>query len=211
MATIYIVQSGQTTWQAQGGGGSGRIETVEGVPLSSEGVEQARAAADELSDRKLDAVYAPPSEPERKTANLLAGKLRLRVRTDKRLHEFDHGLWQGLLHEEVRRRQPKVFRQWRRDPGSMRPPGGETLAEAQQRLAGAVGRIARRHKNGAAAVILRPMAAGLVRRLLADEGVGDFWARLGRDARCTAFEIAPEDAARARAVSRVAAGSAHHG
>ncbi|MBS3734361.1 MAG: histidine phosphatase family protein [Phycisphaerae bacterium] len=193
MTTVYIVQSGQTTWQREA-----RIETAEGGPLTPEGVEQARQVARELSGRRLAAVYTPASEPEQQTAKLLAGGLQLRVRTRKHLREFDYGLWQGLLHDEIRRRQPKVFRRWRRDPGSVRPPGGETLLEAQQRIEKVLREIGRRHRHAAPIVVLRPMATSLVRCLLSREGIEEFWTRVDRDFRYEGFGLAPDDSARVR-------------
>lgn len=185
MVTVYVVQTGQTTWQQQD-----RIETAEGAPLTPDGVEHAREVLARLNESAVTAVYAPRGEAERQTAALLAGELTARVRTAKGLHEFDYGLWQGLLRDEVRRRHPKIFKKWHRDPGSVRPPEGETLAEARQRLMEGLRGILKRHKQGSIALVLRPIAAGLVRGILADGGADDPWSHVDFSAGCRSYEVA---------------------
>jgi probable phosphoglycerate mutase len=44
------------------------------------------------------------------------------------------GLWQGMPVDEIRRKQPKVFRQWQEEPTSVCPPEGETFADVHARV-----------------------------------------------------------------------------
>ena len=60
-------------------------------------------------------------------------------------------------------------------PGSMCPPGGESLEEVRARLHPVVKDIARKHKAEATLLVARPVAAELLRRILDGRGLEGFW------------------------------------
>ncbi len=184
MASLYIMQTGQTTWEAQS-----RVEPLAGSPLTPAGAEAAAAAVADLPAGGINAVYAAEGEAERQTARLAARKLGVKVRTRQELHELDYGLWQGLTHEEIERRQPKVYHQWQHEPARVRPPGGETLAEAQERLREAVRRIVKQQKGRPVLLVLRPVAAGLLRCLLGREMLDGFGQRVADGPTCCRVEV----------------------
>ena len=64
---------------------------------------------------------------------------------------------------EIKHSQPRAYRQWTKSPVSVRPPEGETVQEAQDRLRAAAKAILKRQKNGAALLVLRPVALGLLK------------------------------------------------
>ena len=172
MSKVFVVQTGQTIWEAQD-----RIESVPGAPLTETGASDVERTAAELAACGADirAVYACDGESERETAELVARTLGMKVRTEGELRELDYGLWQGLTWDELKRRQPKMFRQWSEAPASLRPPGGEMLAEAQTRLRAAIKGILKRHKDGAVLFVLRPVAVGLLRCFVTNDPVDQIW------------------------------------
>jgi len=173
MTQLYVVQTGRTTWEADE-----RFDSAAGAPLSRDGQEYIQALARKMAGHVTSAIYAGNGEAERQTARLLGQALRLKVRTKQDLCEIDYGLWQGLTAKEVKRRQPKLYRQWTEAPGSVRPPGGETLDEAQQRLRRAVKEILKHHKDKAAAVVLRPVVLGLLRCMLRNDQIEALWSHV---------------------------------
>jgi len=170
MARIYVLQTGRTSWEDQS-----RFEPAAGTPLTEPALREAAEALDALPAGAVGAVYAGPGEPEHQVGGVAAKKAGVKLRTHKELHELDYGLWQGLTHEEIQRRQPRVFRQWSDDPATVRPPSGETLDEARHRLGRALRRILTRHRDEPALLVLRPMAAGLMRSLLSGQSIEGFW------------------------------------
>jgi len=170
MPRMYVIQTGRTTWDDQT-----RVEPAPGAPLTASGQRDVQDAAKELASQAISIIYASRGQAEQQTARLIADALGAKMRTNKDLRELDYGLWQGLTAEEIKRRQPKLFRQWSEDPGSVRPPGGETLQEAQQRLGRAMRQILKRHRNGGALVVLRPVALGLIKCLLRRDGIESLW------------------------------------
>ncbi len=123
-----------------------------GLHLSDKGREQAVAVATRLEALpKVDAVYASPLERTRETAAPIAKARKLRVRIDKGLLEADFGEWTG-------RELKALFKQpeWQtvqRYPSGFRFPGGESFAEMQSRITGAIDRIVARHPGGCVVVV----------------------------------------------------------
>ena len=178
MPTLYVLQTGQTTWEADS-----RIEPVEGAPLSERGLQAAADVAQELSKHDIVALYACGGQAETQTAQLLAEQAGVKVRLAGGLRELDYGLWQGLTIEEIRRRHPKLYRQWVESPATVRPPGGETLSEARDRLRSVLRRIIHRHKRGSALLVLRPVMFALFRCLAEGRELEDLWG--GVDTKCS--------------------------
>jgi broad specificity phosphatase PhoE len=173
MSILYFMPTGETTFEQQS-----RVESTAGAPLTEQGVEQVTEVLHRLSAQHVDAVYCSPGEAERQTAQLAGKALRAKVRLAPNLRELDYGLWQGLTVEEIRRRQPKVWRQWNEAPGTVCPPGGETLEEVQARLRKTVKGILKRHKDESPLLVLRPLALGLLRCSLEGEACESVWQRV---------------------------------
>lgn len=185
MAKVYVLQTGRTTWEEQS-----RIESVGGSPLTDSGVMAVEEAARELADCKIKAVYAcAAGQAERQTAKLVAKALSAKVRESRELHELDYGLWQGLTVDEIKRRQPKAYRQWTKAPTSICPPEGETLDEAQDRLRAALKNILKRSKNTPALLVLRPVAAGLLKCLTEKQGAESVWQYVDESFRWGCYEV----------------------
>jgi probable phosphoglycerate mutase len=74
----------------------------------------------------------------RETAEIVGERLGLQPRLDWRLREGDRGDWEGRLFRDIAREQPERFAAWKRAGATWRFPGGESLAEQQQRVAASV-------------------------------------------------------------------------
>ena len=149
MVTILLIRSGTTEFDAQG-----RIQGTLDVPLCEEGRRQAQSTAEELAARSpsIDALYAGPCLSAQQTAEI----------------NLDQGLWQGMLFEDVKSKQPRVYRQWQDRPDTICPPEGETVQEAGERLKKSLGKLTKKHKNGTIALVLAQPLASVLRSLLRD-------------------------------------------
>jgi len=188
MPKMYVIQTGRTTWDDQT-----RVDSAPGAPLTESGQQDVQDVAKELASRAISIVYASAGQAEQETAQLVARALGAKVRVNKDLRELDYGLWQGLTREEIKRRQPSLYRQWTEAPASVRPPGGETLQEALERLGEAMRNILKRHRNGGALVVLRPVALGLVKCLLRRDGVESLWDNVNETSSLDVFEAGMND------------------
>lgn len=170
MTVLYAIRTGETTWERDA-----RLDSATGAPLTAEGRRRIEEAAGELTDRRIRTIYSSGDEAEAQTTALIARALGLKGRTEPRLREIDYGLWQGLTEEEIRRRHSKAYRAWREAPGSVRPPGGETVEEVRERLRPAIREISKRHKNDAVLLVLRPVVLGVLGCLLEQEALAGLW------------------------------------
>jgi len=165
MLTILLIRSGITEFDSQG-----RIQGTLDVPLCEVGRRQAESTADDLAARPtpIDALYTGPCLSAKQTAEILGEKLDLNPKTLKKLHNLDQGLWQGLLFDEVKSKQPRVYRQWQERPDTVCPPEGETLQQAGERLKKSLAKLTKKHKSGTIALVLAQPLASVLRSLLRD-------------------------------------------
>jgi broad specificity phosphatase PhoE len=80
-----------------------------------------------------------------------------------------------MLIEDVKRKQPKVYRQWQDQPEIMCPPEGETLSHAQQRVQSALSKLLKKQKEGAVGLVVPEPLATLVASYLSHTELGDLW------------------------------------
>jgi len=146
------------------------------VPLAASGIEALKESIHELDGSRLGAIWTGPDEASIATADQIAQTTGGVVTSTPDLAEIDLGLWEGMLVSEMVSRFPRACKAWMDDPSLINPPGGETLAEAHDRLTAGVGRIIDRARSGAAiAFVLRPIAMGMVRCWLAEEPTCNIW------------------------------------
>jgi probable phosphomutase (TIGR03848 family) len=141
--TVLYVRHGQTPTT-----GSVLPGRAKGLHLAEAGTKQAEAVAERLaaSVKTIDAIYASPLERTRETAAPLAKARGLKVVLDRGLLECDFGEWTGRQLKELMK-----LPEWQtvqRYPSGFRFPGGESFAEMQTRITGAVAALVARHPGG---------------------------------------------------------------
>jgi len=161
MLKILLIRPGTTEFDQQG-----RILGTLDVPLSAEGNDQVAEVVQQLSDQSLDAIYTSPSESSAQTARRVADGLAVKHKTIDQLRNVNHGLWQGLLVDEVKRKQPKVFRQWQDHPDTVCPPQGEMLPDARSRIESALAKLFKKHKRGVVGIVAPEPLASLIASIL---------------------------------------------
>jgi probable phosphoglycerate mutase len=139
--TIYYIRHGETDWNAQG-----RVQGSRDIPLNALGHRQANQAGRILADLLARDHGAPPrlgfvSSPlgrARLTMELVRGALQLppeHYAIDHRLREIGYGSWEGATHGEMQQLDPDHFERRQLDKWTVPPPGGESYAEVQARMA----------------------------------------------------------------------------
>src|ERR1700744_5031540 len=128
---------------------SGRCD----LPLSASGTRQAKAAACRLAaGAPIDAVVSSPLQRAVDTAAIAAAELGLTMVIDDDLRETDFGDWDGFTLAEIQQRWPAAVARWRHDP-QQPPPGGESFADAAQRVNRACDRLLRDHSGQTVLVV----------------------------------------------------------
>jgi probable phosphoglycerate mutase len=171
MAQILLIRPGATEYDQQG-----RVQGTLDIPLCEDGRQEVAGLVAELRDQPISAVYASPCQSAAQTAEALAGMFELKFKTLDKLQNLDQGLWQGMLVDEVKTKQPKVYRQWQDQPEMVCPPQGETLSAAKQRVQAALARLLKKHKSGELLAIVAPEPlASVIRNVLGHDGWGNLW------------------------------------
>lgn len=170
MLQIVLIRPGSTEYDHQG-----RIQGTLDIPLSKEGHEQVAGCIERLREQPIEVIYFAPSESARQTAEAVCKALALKPRKLDKLHNLDHGLWQGMLIEDVKVKQPKVYRRWREQPEKVCPPGGEMVAAAKERVKQTLTKIAKKHKDGVIGLVAPEPLASLVCNILRNDELADFW------------------------------------
>ena len=107
------------------------------IDLNKEGVKQSKRAASRLSKIKANYIISSPLKRAKHTARIIAVRAVLapaQIMLDKNLIEKSEGLWEGKSYWEVRRDDPKGYKQWLKDPFKNRPPKGESVLDLDKRV-----------------------------------------------------------------------------
>jgi broad specificity phosphatase PhoE len=183
MLQLLLIRPGSTDMDEQG-----RIKGSLDLPLSEHGKQQAARTADELADVKIDHLYTAPCQSCLQTANTVAARHRLKVRTLDTVQNLDHGLWHGKLLDELKQTQPKVFRQLQEHPETVVPPGGEPVAEAVNRVTETLRTLSKKHRTGVVGVVVSEPMATLVRCAVERCELGDL---ASAECECGGWKLLP--------------------
>ena len=130
MTKFILVRHGQSKAN-EGGYLVGNME----APLSSLGEKQAKAVSEYiLKTYTVDVVYSSPLSRACDTVKGVADALDLPIITENELREFNFGKWEGLTLEEIKNNFDNGYGKWAKDPGTVVPPDGESMAELQTRV-----------------------------------------------------------------------------
>jgi phosphoserine phosphatase len=146
-----------------------------------------------LRDKAMAVVFTPVSQPSLQTAEAIAKALQIKLKKIERLDNLNQGLWQGMLVEDVRHKQPKVYRQWQEQPENVCPPEGEMLSAADERVRTAIVKLLKRRKEAVIGLVLPEPLLSLARRFLAHEALGDLWRAPNGHGRFEVVEVEPEE------------------
>lgn len=142
MTRIYFVRHGQSE--------SNLITQFAGsldMPLTEKGRQQAEVTAHFLREIPFTAVYASDLMRAYDTGLAVAEIRGVPIMGDARLREIFAGEWEGETYADLERDFPDSYGVWRHQIGLAQCPGGESVAQLQERVRACVEEIARRHPN----------------------------------------------------------------
>ena len=114
------------------------------VDLAPRGFVQAEACAEYLKNEKIDAIYSSDLVRAMHTAEPHAKLRGLKIQPSRQLRECYVGDWENVSLDEIVEKWPDLFFEgWRKNFGTFRIPGGESVQEAASRFHDEVLRIAR--------------------------------------------------------------------
>jgi 2,3-bisphosphoglycerate-dependent phosphoglycerate mutase len=132
MPDLFLMRHGQSTYNLEN-----RFTGELDVPLSSQGIEEAKAAAQKLKEYKIDIAFTSNLKRAIETLQIIvtAEKDRpLPMVKNEALNERNYGELQGLNKAETIIKYGDVqVALWRRSYNE-RPPGGESLKDTEARV-----------------------------------------------------------------------------
>ena len=170
MVWLLLVNGGETAWDRQK-----RVLGNADLPLSEAGAAAAARCTRRTRAFPVDVVYSGNPQNCADTAAILAAEHDVSVRYWDQLDEVGVGLWEGMLLAEIERKHPKAYREWRRRPLSVCPPGGEMLTDAYRRARALLAELSRQHAGERVAVVTPRLLGGLLHCALRDRGPEDIW------------------------------------
>lgn len=177
--TIYLARHGRTAWN--------REEIFRGrtdIPLDDLGREQARALGRHLATVGIGIIISSPLARALETARIASacwGGDDPRV--DAAFTDLSFGEWEGLSRGEVEERDPDLYGRWATDPASVMFPGGESLAQVEERAWPALQRLADLHAGEALLVVTHRVVCKVLLARALGAGLPAFW-RIRQDTAC---------------------------
>jgi len=187
MTTVVLIRPGATDYDEQN-----RIQGTLDLPLSARGVQEIAELAEALRAVPVEALYCCCGASCIESAKAIGKAIGLRPRKLDALHNLNQGLWQGLQVDEVRRKHPRVYRQWCEAPTTVCPPGGETISDAHERVRRALAPILKRNRGKVVGLIVPRTLAGIVRCYLQNRDLAHVWDGSDSDARWELIEVNSE-------------------
>jgi alpha-ribazole phosphatase len=126
---LLLARHAPTDWNSEG-----RYQGQRDIELGPRGRRLAGLLARRLAAERIDHVHCSDLRRAHETASIVSEKRGLSVVADARLRELCFGAWEGLSHDEIRRRYPQELAAWEADPLRVAPAGGETLAQLAERV-----------------------------------------------------------------------------
>lgn len=138
------------------GNAEGRIQGQSEYPLSDLGRKQARVLGQRLWAEKwpLSAIYASDQSRAAETAELVAQPFCLPIVLDKRLREYDFGVLNGVIWQQVQVLYPEVWQTFYQEGRWAALPGEEGQGSFQTRLILAMDEIIARHEDDEAVAVV---------------------------------------------------------
>lgn len=136
---IFLVRHGETLWNLEG-----RMQGHLDVPLTEVGIEQAKAAAEQLQGISFGGFYCSDSQRAQRTALEIANKINLQPQPLRELRERNLGVLQGLTRAEAKQKYPQFIDAYLTNPDYI-IPNGESLHQFVQRCTHIVEKLTQQH------------------------------------------------------------------
>jgi phosphoserine phosphatase len=183
MPTVVLIRPGCTDFDRDE-----RIQGTLDLPLNAEGEEQVKNLVSKIENSGIETIITSSSEPALSTAEQLAAALDVPVKEKEGLKNLNQGLWQGLEFEEVRRKYPKLLKQWTESPETVCPPEGELASEAVKRVKKTLQKYLKK-KHNFAIVASEPLATIIANVIRNDQTEKFSFEQCGRFCKNEMFEI----------------------
>lgn len=146
---FILVRHGETDWNRLG-----KFQGQDDISLNQRGIAQSRETAQAVAGLQPTALYSSPLSRTMQVAEEISRLAGLPVISHDGFKELKLGAAEGVTGEEMRYRWPQVYDAWRNDPATAVMPGGESLAQLQNRTWQAILSLERPHNEDETLVVV---------------------------------------------------------
>jgi len=146
---FIFVRHGETT-----GNSSIRFFGKTDVPLSDEGHKQMKAVCEALKAEDFDAIFTSPLCRTVEGARIISGDRKTPLFQIKEFREIDFGRWEGLTLEEIEKKDPLMFIEWRKAFWKFDYPEGERRDDFVKKVKSGIDGILSRINEGTVLLVL---------------------------------------------------------
>lgn len=132
---ILVVRHGQTSWNVHN-----KVCGRTDVPLTEEGLKQARQVALIMKEKALDVIVSSPLQRAIQMSRLVSEACGVPVEVDERLIELNFGIYEGVDRADSRYLENKRH-------FAYRFPGGESMMKAAHRVYGLLEELKEKYPN----------------------------------------------------------------
>ncbi|MFN3870040.1 MAG: phosphoserine phosphatase PspA [Aquificaceae bacterium] len=170
MVKLYLVRHAESEWNP-----IGRYQGLLDPELSERGKKQAKLLEEHFKDITLHAVYSSPLKRTMQTALSLVKGKGIEVIPDRRIIEIDHGVWSGMLVQEVQEKFPQEFKRWLEEPHKVCFEGGESLPQVYERVKNFLNYVKEKHWGQTIAVVSHTVPMRAMYCALLNIDLSKFW------------------------------------
>lgn len=161
MLVIYFIRHGESV-----GNKENRFRGRHNFDLSANGINQAEALKNELSDITFNCIYTSPLIRAKKTAEIISQD-RAEVISSEELINVSLGSWENQIKGDIKNKYPDLWDTWLTAPEELNFEGMETFAEVQRRSYQFIMQVVPRHPDQTIAIVshravLKPLFAVLL-------------------------------------------------
>lgn len=146
MTTFYLIRHGNTDFI-----GRVLVGRMPGIHLNAEGRIQAARLAERFRGIPISRIYCSPIERARETAAPLSRELGIAVEIAEEVSEVEYGEWTGRPMSDLI--NDPTWQHYNTFRTGACVPGGESVIELQNRMAGWMDSIRRAHRDERIAVV----------------------------------------------------------
>ncbi|MCM8781642.1 MAG: histidine phosphatase family protein [Candidatus Omnitrophica bacterium] len=188
MTRLILIRHGQTDWNK-----TGRIQGQLDIPLNAESRRQIQSIISGVVHlkgvKRIDALYSSQLSRSWETAEGIGKIFKLKVKRLRELNELNQGIWQGLLEKQVMKRYKRLYNVWKEKPLATKPPKGESVMEACDRIIPAIQKIIARHKGQTICIVTHEIVSAIIKSYYKKIDMNKIWQNLPKNASWEVLEI----------------------
>ncbi|MCG8338895.1 MAG: histidine phosphatase family protein [Proteobacteria bacterium] len=147
-STLIVIRHGETEWNIQG-----RWQGHNDSPLTNNGIDQAKAAAQAVKSFKTSALYSSDLGRTIQTAESIVAETGHTILTDARLRERHLGIFQGLTIQQMSESYPSDYEHFKSGDAEYKVPEGESIRQRYNRSIECINELASNHPGESIIVV----------------------------------------------------------